>query len=271
MRLLAYPLSTHPPDLVPARSNRAWMDATGQRFAYRCIPLGFANGSGWELLNPTPFAASWNGDSGTEAIKIYPVDGAPPPRLVTSHFGHGVLTFHTEYLFRTPPGWGVVVRGSPNRPKDGIAALEGLVETDWLPFPFTMNWLFTRPGTINFEAGEPFAFLTPTPHALLDGITPEVVPLSTNPGLEAEYKAWGESRANFNKALAEKHPEAVKQGWQRYYVKGTTATGDSAPAHHLSARKLNAPVATPNPAPLPGSLEETWAEVQAKGPRTPAD
>ena len=50
--------------------------------------------------------------------------------------------------------------GPPNHIKDGIQPLAGLVETDWLPFPFTMNWLFTRPGTVRFEKGEPFCFIT---------------------------------------------------------------------------------------------------------------
>ncbi len=268
MRLLVHPLSTELPELVPARSNRAWMDATGQRFAYRCIPLSLANGSGWELLNPTPFSATWNGKDDTNAIRLEGLEGAPLPRLAASHFGHGILTFHTNYLFRTPPGWGLMVRGSPNNPKDGIQALEGLVETDWLPFPFTMNWRFTRRGTVYFEAGEPFAFITPAPHTLLNEITPEITPLESNPALAQEYRAWRDSRAQFNQALAAQQPEAVKQGWQRYYVKGATATGESAPPHHLSARKLNTPTPTPTPQPLPTTLEESWAEIMAKGPRT---
>jgi Family of unknown function (DUF6065) len=30
--------------------ERAWMDATDQRFAYRCLPLNIANAHGWEIL-----------------------------------------------------------------------------------------------------------------------------------------------------------------------------------------------------------------------------
>jgi hypothetical protein len=59
--------------------------------------------------------------------------------LVAPHFGHGVLTFTTGYMFRTSPGWALWARGSPNAFKDRIVPLEGVVETDWLPFPFTMN------------------------------------------------------------------------------------------------------------------------------------
>ena len=35
------------------------MDATDDRFAYRCIPLSIANASGWELLCPVTFEAWW--------------------------------------------------------------------------------------------------------------------------------------------------------------------------------------------------------------------
>jgi hypothetical protein len=51
-----------------------------------------------------------------------------------------VLSFHPGYLFRTDPEWAVWCRGAPNSHKDGIVALDGLIETDWLPFFFTMNW-----------------------------------------------------------------------------------------------------------------------------------
>ncbi len=46
------------------------------------------------------------------------------------------------------------VGGPPNHIKDGIQPLTGLVETDWLPFPFTMNWMFTRKGSVRWERGQ---------------------------------------------------------------------------------------------------------------------
>jgi hypothetical protein len=41
-----------------------------------------------------------------------------------------------------------------NSPKDGIAPLTGVIETDWLPYPFTMNWQMTRPGSVRFDKDE---------------------------------------------------------------------------------------------------------------------
>ena len=87
-------------------------------------------GVGWELLNPVPFTASWNGKDGLDAIKIR-FHGEPSP-LIGSHFGHGVLTFTPGYLFRTTKSHNLYVKGPANRPKDGIAALEGLIQKYYL-------------------------------------------------------------------------------------------------------------------------------------------
>src|SRR5579871_4163328 len=178
--LTCYPLWPDPPPLVPGRPERLWMDMTSERYAYRCIPLSMANTSGWEIQLPFGFEASWDGSYGLNAIQLRSAD----PRLghmVTSHFGHGVITFHTGWLMRTSPGWAIWARGAPNWVKDGIVPLDGLVETDWLPFPFTMNWRFTRPGSVGFSAGEAFCFVTPVPHVAYDGIEPVIRQLADDP------------------------------------------------------------------------------------------
>ena len=46
-----------------------------------------------------------------------------------SHFGEAVLTFSLPYLFRTPRGVNLWVKGPSNWIKDGIQPLEGIVET----------------------------------------------------------------------------------------------------------------------------------------------
>ena len=114
------------------------MSRTRDSFAYRCLPLNIANAHGWELLCPAAFEAVWNGKTGIRGVVV--TSQAPEDQRPISHFGHGILTFHVETLFRTEPGINLWVTGPVNRPKDGIYALTGVVETDWLPFTFTMNW-----------------------------------------------------------------------------------------------------------------------------------
>lgn len=236
--LTCYPVDPDPPAIEPARAARDWMDRTDQRYAYRCLPLSIANASGWELLCPVGFEATWRGTEARDGILVRSAeDPARARRFATSHFGHGVLTFHTGYLFRTSPGWALWVRGSPNSAKRHLVPLDGVVETDWLDFPFTMNWRFTRAGTVSFERGEPFCFLTPLAHAVLDAVEPVVRPLDEAPELKAAYEARASGRAAFNQGLAERDPATVAQGWQRHYVRGEDAQGQRA-EFHLTRRRL---------------------------------
>ncbi|HMZ02762.1 MAG TPA: DUF6065 family protein, partial [Burkholderiaceae bacterium] len=81
-------------------------------------------------------------EAGLDALKFSfnPEDLGPNKGQITSHFGSGILTFSLPYLFRTSPGYGMLVRGPTNCAKDGAAPLDGIVETDWAPYSFTMNW-----------------------------------------------------------------------------------------------------------------------------------
>jgi hypothetical protein len=137
MKLIAHVIDGHQVDIRPAPVERDWMEATNQRFAYRCLPLNIANAYGWEVLCNASFLAMWTGGSTIDAIVIEPEPGTIAPAV--SHFGHGILTFHLPCLFRTEPGAELMVQGPINRPKDGIAALSGIIETDWSPYSFTMN------------------------------------------------------------------------------------------------------------------------------------
>jgi hypothetical protein len=134
MKLTAYVTDGHTIDIRPAPAERAWMDDTENRHAYRCLPLTIANSHGWEILSPAGFSAIWNGGNGLDAVTVTPDVGAEPAAL--SHFGHGVLTFTVPCLFQTEPGFDLLVTGPINRPKDSIAPLTGLIETDWSPYTF---------------------------------------------------------------------------------------------------------------------------------------
>jgi hypothetical protein len=76
---------------------------------------------------------------------VIQTEGRPATDLV-SHFGSGIITFHANCIFRTDPETNLWVSGPINTPKDGLAPLTGLIESDWMPYTFTMNWMVTRPG-----------------------------------------------------------------------------------------------------------------------------
>jgi hypothetical protein len=194
------------------------MDASPVGYAYRCLPLNIANAHGWEILNPSAFEATWDGGVDKSAIEIG-AGGA------ISHFGCGVLTFHVMALFRTEPGWDLFVTGPVNAPKHGISPLTGVVETDWATATFTMNWKFTAPGTIRFEAGEPFCFFFPIERGRIEQVEPEIHSLASDPALAETYTAWVQSRIAFNTDLRDPNSQAHKDKWQKDYYLGKSERG----------------------------------------------
>jgi hypothetical protein len=148
------------------------MDDLPQAYAYRCLPLIIANAHGWEVCSPVDFTATWNGGGSKDDIAI---ETGATGLMPTTHFGSGILTFHVGYLFRTDPGVSLMAQGPINRPKDAIQPLSGVIETDWSPYTFTMNWQFTRADTpVHFEKGEPFCHIFPMQRDALEQVEPEV-------------------------------------------------------------------------------------------------
>lgn len=255
--------------MIPASQERAWMDATPNRFAYRCLPLTIANTAGWVFECPSAFEAEWTGEADKSALQLtYDDPGAYP--FATSHFGAGIITMHTGWVFRTPEGVHVLVQGLPNYVKDGVQPLSGIIETDWLPFGFTMNWRMTRPGKVRFERGEPMAFITLIRPAELETVQPIERRFADDPEFEAEHLAWSQSRGDFIARLRSGDPDTVKAGWQRHYTRGVTPTGAEAPAH-VSKRRLKPMLALPKPQPasfntfaVPTDLNLTMVSSPAK-------
>lgn len=224
MKLSVYVLDGQALELRPAPVDRAWMDASSERFAYRCLPLSIANAHGWEILCRCGFTANWNGNADLNAITVTPDVGTTAPAV--SHFGSGVLTFHVPCLFRTEPGYDLVVQGPVNAPKDGIAPLTGIIETDWAPYSFTMNWLFTRANApVRFAAGEPFCHVFPIRRGALEDVTPELHVLSEAPELKKQYDQWQLKRQFFNVDLKRRGSPAQNDKWQKLYHRGLNPDG----------------------------------------------
>ena len=249
-RLIAYQVHEYTAvKLVPAPIDRQWMDDAPQRHPYRCLPLNIANQNGWVLLNPTAFSVYWYGGQSSRDLEIRFDNNTDAG--ISSHFGSGVLTFSVPFLFRTPTGMNLWVRGPANWPKDGIHPLEGVVETDWAVSTFTMNWKVTRPFEwIRFEVGEPFCMLVPFPRGLTETLEPQMELLAGNPELKEKYEVWEASRRGFLEGLKVLDPSTVKQGWQKDYFQGKTAEGGTFAGHQtrLGVKEFE-PVKPVEPAP----------------------
>jgi hypothetical protein len=235
LEITAYEVVEDPMQLQTANRKREWMDDTQDRFAYRCLPLAIANQMGWEILCPVSFTARWNGKTSLDAIRIKFDDESSP--LIGSHFGHGVLTFNLGYLFRTTKAHNLWIKGPTNQFKDGIAALEGVIETDWTPFTFTMNWQFTRKRhKVRFEKGEPVCTILPYPRHYIGKFEPRHKVINENAKLYAQYVAWKDDREKFLADLKDPTSDAVKEGWQKTYMKGEDQFGKVFAGHQTKVR-----------------------------------
>jgi len=217
----------------PCRPSRDWMDNTPGQYAYRCIPLSSANTMGWELLNAVDVEISWSGADDGDHIEVQSEKNpfAPHP-----HFGSGTVTWYLPFLFRTPPQYGLMVTGPANQDKAGIVPLDAFVRTDWVPFPFTMNWRITAPKTsIRFAAGEPICRILPYPLELLNEMQIEVHEMQDDPAFMQQVKDWEQQRQvdyqNQKKAeqeWAERGAKpAMKDLWNSQYAKGRGGTAAS--------------------------------------------
>ena len=244
------------PLVRPAEATRDWMDATHESFAYRCLPLNIANAHGWEILSPCDVSAYWTGTALKESVILKHKPGTHDHQKAVSIFGQGVLTFHIEALFRTPPGWDLFIMASPNRPKEGIMALSGIVETDWSPYTFTMNWKFTRRNRwISFKRGEPICTVFPVPRGALERMDPKVVDLEDNPELFEDFTAWTKSRNNFYTEMLTK--SLPSERWQKRYYRGIGMRDEKTVKGHRSRLRLKPFV---QGVPEPAKAELTFDE-----------
>jgi len=237
--LRAYRLADAPAlRIVPAPARRAWMDATFNRWAYHCLPLVVANQDGWLILNDQAFFVTWDGGAEPTSVRFVFPRGTPP-YSVESHFGFGILSWRIPYLFRTSPGYNLLVRGPSNWPKDGVAPLEGLVETDWAVQTFTMNWRFTRPHlTVAFDADEPICMLVPQRRGELETVRAEIYELDQDPELLEQYRQFAQSRADFlvQHPWEEHYREGGEPDSQRHYARGEAPGGTRATEHQIKLR-----------------------------------
>ncbi|MCA9312199.1 MAG: hypothetical protein KDA21_13380, partial [Phycisphaerales bacterium] len=182
--------------LEPAPAQRDWMDATLGKRAYRCLPLTIANQCGWIVRMPHSFAASWSGDADPAGTYVTPLEVTPNfEGQIHTNFGLGIISFALPWLFRTPPGYGILITGLLNTFKPHACALSGMVETDWAPYSFTMNWRITTPNVqVKWTRDEPICMLIPFQLDALETFEPRMTVVAENPELQEAHASWSRER-----------------------------------------------------------------------------
>jgi hypothetical protein len=173
--------------IIAAPRQRDWIARLPHACVEACAPLVVANQSGWLVLSAHKVAATWDGGTGAESLRLDHLGGGPP-FSAQSVFGAGILTWRIPYLFRTASGYNLLVRGPANMPKYGVQPLEGTIETDWVESTFIMNWQMMLPNhTVTFDIGEPVAMLVPQMRGELEIFRPEIRAFDAAPAKQASY------------------------------------------------------------------------------------
>lgn len=240
--LIGFVTRDNAPPIGPAQIARSWMSEMAdarQGWPNRCLPLLIANQSGWELRNPCAFTATWMGQGGTD-VMVTPDRREAGQFLPSSHFGNGILTWHLPMLFRTPPGYNLLVRGPANHPKDAVSPLEGIVETDWASASFSMSWKFTRKlMPVRFEVDEPICMIVPQRRGELEEFVPELRRIDSDEELCRKHETFLRSRDDLGRAQAATNPTAgERMPWQGDYARGRHADGEAGVDDHQTRRHL---------------------------------
>ncbi len=177
--------------LRPSPVRRGWMGE--HPTAYQCLPMVVANQWGWQVLCPTDVRVEWDGSAAPSGLRVK-VD----PKWassIKSQFGRGIVTFSPPWLFRTSPGWDLYAKGPSNRWKANGSPLEGVIETWWLNYTFTLNWKLIGAGELSFAAGESLGQLVPVPHATFRGASAIESPINdVEPEAGVELLRWMDER-----------------------------------------------------------------------------
>lgn len=197
----------------PSSVKTDWMDNTQERFAYRCLPMAISNSLGWVALAPNSVRIKWSGGIHKDDLVVENIDSDQGYSFASSLFGHGVVTFHFDFIIKTPQEISIEVLGPPNRIKDGIQPLSGVVETFWLPFTFTMNWKMTRPGEVFFEKNEPVMYVRPIRISDYENMNISEEDIKSDSTFYMQYLEYSNSRTNFIE-------KTNNNGWQKNYLKG---------------------------------------------------
>ena len=206
----------------------------------RCLPMLIANQSGWELRNPCAFTATWAGQADGLDVVIRPDKRDVDQFLPLSHFGNGILTWNLPFLFRTPPGYNLLVRGPANYPKDAVSPLEGVVETDWASASFSMSWKLTRKlMPVRFDVGEPICMIVPQRRAELEQFTPELRRIESDEELQRKHEFFRRSRTAAKQVEQLARVAAGEQvEWQGDYTRNRHTDGDAGTPDHQTRRHL---------------------------------
>ena len=166
----------------------------GHSFAYKCVPLVEANKFGYELFVKEDIVIEWNGQQEKNDVIVHSGPGY-------SHFGIGTFTLGNIGIWKTPPGYDLLLTPSPNSDTmDKFYALSALIETDWLNYPWFLSIRLTRPGKITIPAETTLANVMLIKR-FKEESAPEIIEYDENDPVHVERLVWQEERNKRHEAI----------------------------------------------------------------------
>lgn len=193
----------------PLGIKRKWMTESRKQFAYKCLPLNIANSYGFAVYSPADFTITWWGGKEAPSIEI----DSPDPEMhetILSYFGESVFTVHLDFIVKTPENYSIYIRGVPNQMERGFIPLDAIVETDWLPFTFTYNFMLVEPGIYEFKKNEPLFIFFPIERNTVENFKLVDRSIEEDPEMLEDFREY----AKISKDRAEKsyHPRLYLNG-----------------------------------------------------------
>lgn len=213
--------------LVKPPKKRSWFTP----HFYRCLPLSIANQYGFVLSLPYDIELTWDG---TEPIHGVTIKGDQSESFfkVVSLFGNGIVTIITPYFLRTPPGVNLMTINPPNYVLPNITVMNGVIETDNIRGPFTLNIKLQMPGiTTTLRKGMPISGILPIPRYFADGFElKDAADIFTQEEIDEENKANDDHSdlRLWSNIEAEKYNNYKPD---RQYMRGIDVYGNKFPDH----------------------------------------
>jgi hypothetical protein len=218
--------------------DRLWMDETAMGYAYRCLPMTYANRHGWCIRLTEDVEVTWHGENQADSTEIHTGRTQNGVRFADNGTGNGVVTFHFNAIPRTSKDWNLWIMGAPNLVVPGASALSGVIESDWMFSSPTSNWKLTDPERkVVFRAGDPVIFFVPVHKTELEEFTMTHHSISDDEDMARhfnEHYAW--------------RMKAESEGtvFGKMYLKGINPDGSKPAMEHNHKTRLHLNATDPN-------------------------
>ena len=208
------------------RIKRDWMDATGEKHAYKCFPISLANTIGYELSLPINVSFVWDGisDASSDHIKILSGE-----EFISNSRANATVSFKTGIVIKSDKNTSFLHMPVPNLFNENYQTFTSLISTSFFnqEFPSAIRVL-KADKAITIKANEPFATLVPISLSDMSNIE-----LNLN-NFDMDEKWYKDNEERGNKAY-----ELNKKGeWTNWYRNATDHNDISIGEHEVKSLKL---------------------------------